>query len=112
MKYLAQITNPVLEQINEGTPGQIEGNPLVPLFVRLWRTIVVVGGLALLLYFGWGAVDWLMSEGKPDKLEAAKNKITHAFIGMALLAASFAIMVLAEAIFGFDILNIVWPTPE
>lgn len=110
MKKIAQITNPVLPNSEGGYTG-VANNPLAPLFVRLWRTVVVVGGVSLLLYFVWGAVDWLMSEGKPDKLEAAKNKITHAFIGMALLAASFAIMILAEAIFGFDILNIVWPTP-
>lgn len=109
MKKIATIINPVIPP-SEGGEG-VASNPLAPLFVRLWKSIVVLGGVALLLYFIWGAMDWLMSEGKPDKLENAKNKITHAFIGMALLAASYAIMVLTEAIFGFDLLNIVWPTP-
>jgi len=111
-QVLAQIENPVLKDVGEGTVKDIESGPLVPLFVRLWRTAVVLGGLAPLLFFVWGAIDWLMSEGNPEKLKSAKNKIVHAVIGMGLLAASFAVAKLAETIFGFDILNIVWPTPK
>jgi hypothetical protein len=111
MKYLAAIENPVLKEVGEGTRNQISGNPLVPLSVRLWRTALILGGFALLLYFVWGAIDWLMSEGNPEKIQNAKNKITHAFIGLVFLSISFAMMLLAEEIFGFSILNIKWPTP-
>ena len=105
------IKNPILEEIGEGTLEDVRGNPLAPFIVRLWRTIVVVGGLALLLFLIWGAIDWLMSEGDQEKLKNAKNKITHAMAGMALLAASYAIITLAKAVFGFDILEFDWPTP-
>jgi hypothetical protein len=110
-KLLAAIRNPVLEQVGEGTTEQIKANPLASLIVRLWRAIVMLGSLALLVFLVWGAIDWLMSEGDPEKLKNAKNKIIHALAGMGILAASYAIVNLAKLIFGFDILNIVWPTP-
>ncbi len=115
IKKLAQslpsIENPVLKE-TEGKYETVSQNPLAPFIVRMWRTIMVVGGLALLIFLIWGAVDWLMSEGDPEKLKNAKNKIIHALAGMAILAASYAIVGFTKHIFGFDILEFAWPTPE
>ena len=104
------VENPVLKD-TEGQYTDVSGNPLGFFIVRLWRTLVVVGGIALLLFLIWGAIDWLMSEGEPEKLKNAKNKIIHALAGMGILAASYAIVRLAEAVFGFNILQFDWPTP-
>ena len=104
------IENPVLSP-EEGTYGDVSSNPLAPFIVRLWRTLVVVGGLALLLFLIWGAIDWMMSEGDQEKLKNAKNKILHALAGMGILAASYAMVKLTKHIFGFDILEFEWPTP-
>jgi len=104
------IENPVLKEA-EGTYEGVEANPLAPFLVRIWRTIVVVGGIALLLFLVWGAIDWLTSEGDQEKLKNAKSKITHAMAGMGMLAASYALVKLAEAAFGFNILQFDWPTP-
>lgn len=104
------IINPVIHP-QEGELSEVAKNPLGRYVARLWQTTIVVGGMALLLFLIWGAIDWLMSEGNQEKLSAARRKIEHALLGMGLLAASFAIVKLLHAIFGFDILNIAWPTP-
>lgn len=106
----AAIKNPVLAP-SEGQYANVEANPLGGLVARLWWTIVLVGGLALLIFLIWGGVDLLSSEGDQEKYKNAKNKLTHALMGMGLLAASYAIVKLLHAVFGFDILNLVWPTP-
>ena len=108
---IPSIENPVIHE-GEGTIGGVSGNPLGRYIARLWQTTVVVGGIALLLFLIWGAIDWLMSEGNQEKLTAAKRKIQHALLGLGILAASFAIVKVIELIFGFDILRISWPTPE
>jgi len=77
---------------------------------NLWQTIVILGGLALLLYLVWGAIDWLMSEGDQQKLTDAKNKITHALLGMTILAASLAIMLFLNSVFDMNLLQPTWPT--
>ena len=72
---------------------------------------MLVGGLTLMIFLIWGGIDWLSSEGDQEKLKNARNKITHALFGMALLAASFAVIRLTEVIFGFNVLKPSWPTP-
>lgn len=106
----AYIENPIIKK-SEGAYKEVSANPLAPFIARLWRTIVLVGGLACLVFLIWGALDWLMSEGDSDKLKNAKNKIIHSLAGLGILAASFAIISITKAIFGFDLLNFVWPTP-
>jgi len=96
----------------EGTIGGVEGNPLAPLIARLWQTAVIAGSLALLIFLVWGAIDWLISEGNPEKVKNAQNKILHSLFGLGLLAATYAIMWFLRNVFEFDILNLVWPTPE
>lgn len=104
------ITNPVIHG-TEGTYEGVSANPLGAFIARLWWTIVVLGALALLFYLIWGSLDWIMSEGNEEKLKNARNKITHALVGMGILAASFAIVSLLYNIFKVDILNLEWPTP-
>ena len=111
-KILAQepIRNPILQR-TEGTYEGVEANPFGLFIARLWWTVVIVGGLALLIFLIWGGIDWLTSEGEAEKLKNAKNKITHALFGMGILAGSYAIIKLLDAVFGIDILRLEWPTP-
>lgn len=76
----------------------------------LWQTIIIVGGLAFILYFLWGALQWIMAGGEKSKIEEARSKITQGLIGLALLAASFVIVKFIETAIGLDLLNITWPT--
>lgn len=104
------IQNPVLQE-TEGAYGAVAANPLAPLIARLWQTIVVAGALMVIVMLVWGALDWLMSEGDPEKLKNAKNKIIHTMFGIGLLAASFAVVWFIRTLFGFDLLKLAWPTP-
>lgn len=76
----------------------------------LWQTIIIVGGLAFLLYFLWGGLQWIMAGGDKGKIEEARGKITQGLIGLALLAASYVIVKFLEGALGMDLLNIIWPT--
>jgi len=60
------------------------------------RAGIVIGGALALAYMVWGAIDWISSEGDKQKLENAKNKITQALIGLALIASVWAIWSLAQ----------------
>lgn len=72
------------------------------------RIFLVVAGILLLIYLLWGAMDWITSGGEKEKLEKARNKITHAILG--ILVAIFA-LALFQVIAG-DILNIIEITPN
>jgi len=52
-----------------------------------------------------GGLRWVMSGGDQKNVEAARNQITNALIGLAIVFATFAIMKLIETIFGITILS-------
>ena len=101
--YLAQIYNPVLQDVLGGQ-GKSGGEALAELMARLFRTAVVIGGLALLLYLAWGGLSWITAGGDKNKLEEAKTRITNAIMGMAILTATIAIAMFLQFTFGFDLL--------
>ena len=95
------------------TPTGTAGNPSILIsFARTLSGIInlflVVGGLLLLLYLMWGALDWIMSEGDKEKLQKAQHKITQALIGMILVVAVLTIYGLVAG----DILGIVIKNPD
>ncbi len=60
------------------------------------------GGLAVLIFFVWGAFDWIVSGGDKEKVAGARKKITNSIIGLVLLALSYFIVGLVGDIVGFN----------
>jgi len=112
-QYLASIINPAIKEdignIGRGTFT----DPLATIIVTLWKALVLVGAILTLIFFLLGALEWLTSQGEKERLSSAQSKIAHAIVGMALLAASVAIVYLIDklGIFGFSLLKLEWPTP-
>lgn len=96
------IRNPVIEAILGSGPGDVA---LAELMARLFRAVVIVGAIALLLYLAWGGLNWIMAGGDKTKVEEAKNRITNAIIGMAVLVSTIAIAIFLSAVFGINLLN-------
>jgi hypothetical protein len=110
------IRNPIINEaegtLTETASGGVLASPLAGIIVRLWRTMVILGGLLVLIFLIWGAFDWLSSGGNEKKLEGAKTKMTNAVIGLVILAASWAAVGILSYVTGFDLLNIIWPVAE
>jgi hypothetical protein len=67
--------------------------------------ILLVASLATFLYLLYGGVEWILSGGDKGKIDGAKQKITQAIIGLAIVASSWAIFQLITYFFGIDILG-------
>lgn len=106
-KALAAITNPA---VPGGTNPSGGASQFAQSIAVLWRTIIIIGGLAFLLYFLWGGIDWIFAGGDQGKVEEARKKITQALIGLAILAGSFVIVEFIAQAIGMDLLKINWPT--
>lgn len=106
-KVHAAITNTAIPggESPDSAPGQFAIT-----MATLWQTIIIVGGLAFLLYFLWGGLNWIMAGGDKGKLDESRAKITQGLVGLALLAASYVIVKFIESAIGLDLLNIIWPT--
>lgn len=102
-KLIAAITNTALDPSMVGEDG---GATLGLLMARLYRTAVMVGGVALLLYIAWAGINWITAGGDKNKVEEAKNRLTNAIVGMVILVAATGIIVfLGHQLFGMDLLN-------
>lgn len=70
---------------------------------------IVISGLITFVYLVWGGLQWLTSGGDKAKYEEARGRITAAIIGLAIVAAAYAVMTLIAQFFGISITNISFP---
>lgn len=104
--YAQEITNPALGSVIQGlSPGQ----GLAFYIAQLWRTVVIVGGLGVMLFLIWGGIQWLMAGGDKGKLDEAHHKITNSLVGLGVLVASYAVIYFIGAVLKIDLLKPVFP---
>jgi hypothetical protein len=107
---IAQIKNDVLKIGYGGDPTD-KSAAFTNYLVLLWRTLILVGGLATLLFLLWGALDWILAGGDEGKVSSARQKMTGAVIGLVILASTIAIVELIGGLIGIDLLDICFPGP-
>ena len=63
---------------------------------------LLLAGLILFVYLVWGGIEWLTSGGDKGKVEAARNRIVSALVGLAIIAASWALVRIIGYFFGIE----------
>lgn len=76
---------------------------------QLWKTLSIVGGLAFLIYFLLGGLNWLTAGGDKTKVESAQKHITNAIIGLAIILVSYAIILFIQEVLDVNILQPQFP---
>ena len=66
---------------------------------------LLIAGILVFAMLVWGGVQWIMSGGDKAKTEEARNRITAALVGLAVVASAWAIMKLIEYFFGINVLS-------
>ena len=64
---------------------------------------MVIAALVTFFFLVWGGIQWILSGGDKGKYEEARGRITAALIGLAIVAAAWAIMQLVGYFLGIDI---------
>ena len=112
-QLLSQIVKPALAAANEipiipeaGSPFSNLTNLTVGGIISGAITLVMVV-VALVFFFMLilGGLKWVMSEGDQKNVETARNQITNALIGLAIVFAAWAIIRLIEVLFGITIIG-------
>lgn len=68
---------------------------------QLIALIYSVAAIVLIFMLLWGAFQWMTSGGDKEKIEAARNRIIHAIIGLILFAIAFAVIQVLGVFTGF-----------
>lgn len=63
---------------------------------------MIIAAIAMFLYLIWGGIEWLTAGGDKQKIENAKKRISNAFIGLAIVGASWAVWLLVLHFFGIE----------
>jgi len=105
----AQLTNPVIGDLGEDDVQATEGTLFATYFGNLWGGIMAVGGILVLVFFIWGAVEWIASGGDKGKVENARNRITQSIVGLIILIGSYIILGFISELFFGDSFNILEP---
>lgn len=111
MKFLAQITNPAINQnigkLASGTDAASKFAGFIALILRLG---LIIAAIMSLLYLLWGGIDWVVSGGDKTSVENARNKIIHAIIGLTIVALLVALIQFIGGFLQIDLLKLTIPT--
>lgn len=81
-------------------PDNVEIESLGKLLSATVGTILIIAALLAFIYLLLGGIQWITSGGDKAGMEAARNKITHAIVGLIIVGAAWAIMILVQEFLG------------
>lgn len=99
----AALAMPALALAQENPPVPSSGGTVLPnplgdavtpaeLAQRIINTLLGVVGIVALVIFIYGGAQYMFSGGNSQKVEAAKNAIVYATLGLAIIFASSALL--------------------
>ena len=110
MKLIAQNSKPFNQITTPGgyQPGSgIEGSTsaLEKLISNTLVVLTVVAGIAFVLYFLLGGLNWITAGGDRGKVDKAKGMMTGGAIGLIIIVLSYSIVWIVGAALGLSILE-------
>lgn len=101
MNYLAQLNlNGTPFEAPGGVPTISNSLPLSRIIGVGLNVMLVFLVLLSLFYLVWGGFNWMQSAGDQKNLDAARNKIVFAILGLILGFVSFVIVNIFTNLFG------------
>lgn len=92
-------------QINPSRQGVDPFTTLGNLLSNILTIVFVLAAIIVLFMLIIGAFQWITSGGDKEGVGKARDRITHALIGLAILALAFLIMQVVGQIVGISILD-------
>lgn len=87
------------------TPKFFPNYEIGNIIVAVAELLLIVAAIAAFLFLIIGGLQWITSGGDKAGMEAARNRITAAIIGLIIVAAAWAIMLLVGEFIGVNILS-------
>ncbi len=92
-------------QMNIKKPDTIQITDIGQLISALVGTVLIIAALLAFLYLILGGIKWITSGGDKAGMEEARNKITHAIVGLIIVGAAWSIMTLVQNFLGVQIIG-------
>jgi hypothetical protein len=105
---LADVTSNVLPNSLSSTANP--ASALSHLLNTLILLILVIGGITFVFMLLFGGYQWITSGGDKEGLAKAKNRITHAVVGLIILFSIFALLSLFGDFLGINLTSFNLPS--
>ncbi|MBU0619176.1 hypothetical protein KKD62_02990 [Patescibacteria group bacterium] len=106
------MVKPVYAQVQdiniEAPPGGI--TDFGRLITSALQVALIVAAILTFAYLLWGGIQWITSGGDKGQYEAARGRITAALVGLAIVAAAYAVMQLIGYFFGISVFDFTIPS--
>ena len=102
---LFQLAQVYAQDVTINQPETIRISEFGQLISALVGTLLIVAALLAFVYLILGGIQWITSGGDKAGMEAARNKITHAIVGLIVVGAAWAIMILVQNFLGITIIR-------
>jgi hypothetical protein len=99
----SKITTPGGYQPGDGVAGAT--GAVEKLVSNVLVILTVVAGIAFVLYFLLGGLNWITAGGDKGKIDKAKGMMTNGAIGMIVITLSYSIVWIVGQALGINILN-------
>lgn len=66
---------------------------------------LLIAALLVFVYLIMGGIQWITSGGDKQKTQEARDRITAALVGLGVVAAAWAVMLIIQYFFGISILD-------
>ena len=93
------------QEVSDIDPGLGFASDLGAVINGALSFVMVIAALMVLLYLILGGIEWITSGGDKGKTEEARARITAALVGLAVVAAAWAVMLLVQYFFGLSIFD-------
>lgn len=87
------------------TPTDKGQNAITKIFSNVLGVLTIVGGLIFIIQFSLGAINWISSSGKPEKVQKAQDKMINAVIGLIAVIAAYGLAFIVGKVLGVKILD-------
>lgn len=102
-KVLAQA--PAAPTLSVNKPDSVQITNIGTLIQGAVQGALLIAALLVFAYLIWGGIQWITSGGDKGKTQEARDRITAALVGLAVVASAWAVMLIIQYFFGISVLN-------
>lgn len=74
-------------------------------FSNIIGVFTVFAGMGFILYFAFGALQWILAQGDEGRTTAARKQMTNGAVGLLITVIAYVLIAVVGAVVGIDILN-------
>jgi hypothetical protein len=65
---------------------------IIPILMAIFEILLYIGGVVAVVFVIYGGIQYIISQGEPDRIRGARTTIINALVGLVIVILSTAIV--------------------